>query len=105
MSEIIQYSQEQLFDIMREVMDPDLGLPIVDLGLIYTAVQTEDSIEVNFTLTSPACPVGDILQEEIRETLVNATGFDKVTVNIVWDPPWHQELMSEELRLALGFPI
>lgn len=105
MSEITMHTEEQLFDIIRDVMDPDLGLPIVDLGLVYSALQTGDSIEVNFTLTSPACPVGDILQEEIRETLVNATGLDKVTVNIVWDPPWSQERMSEELRLALGFPI
>lgn len=98
-------TNEELIEYLREVMDPDLGLPIVDLGLIYRAEAVDDHIEIDFTLTSPACPVGDLLEEEIRETAKARTGIDDVRVVLTWNPPWNQDLMTEELKLALGFPI
>jgi metal-sulfur cluster biosynthetic enzyme len=88
-----------------EVLDPDLGLPILDLGLIYRVDVADERVEIDFTLTSPACPVGDILLEDLQETVKARTGLTDVTAQIVWDPPWNKDMMSEELKLTLGIPI
>ncbi|NNM53101.1 MAG: DUF59 domain-containing protein [Spirochaetales bacterium] len=96
---------DEVYTALSEVLDPDLGLPILDLGLIYRVDVLEDRIEVDFTLTSPACPVGDLLVEDIRETVKARTAVENVQVQIVWDPPWSQEMMSDEMKLSLGFPI
>ena len=96
---------EEVYSAVGEVLDPDLGLPILDLGLIYRVDVHEDRIEIDFTLTSPACPVGDLLLEDLQETVKARTGMSNVTATIVWDPPWSKEMMSEELKLTLGIPI
>ena len=98
-------SVEEVYTALSEVLDPDLGLPILDLGLIYRVEAFEDRVEVDFTLTSPACPVGDLLLEDIRQTVQARTSVENVQVQIVWDPPWSQEMMSDEMKLSLGFPI
>jgi len=99
------YTQDQLIDFMREVVDPDLGLPIVDLGLIYRAEDKGDWIEVDITLTSPACPVGDMILEEVQEAVKGATGRQDIRAQIVWNPPWDKDMMSEEMKLMFGIPI
>jgi len=96
---------EELLDMLRDVLDPDLQLPIVDLGLVYRAQAFEDRIEVDITLTSPACPVGDIILEDVVSVMKERTGYEKVEAQIVWNPPWNKDLMSEELKLILGIPI
>jgi len=88
-----------------EVLDPDLGLPILDLGLIYRVDVVDNRVEIDFTLTSPACPVGDLLLEDLQETVKARTGLTDVSAQIVWDPPWNKDMMSEELKLTLGIPI
>lgn len=99
------YTQDQLIDFLRDVVDPDLGFPIVDLGLVYRAEDKGDWIEVDFTLTSPACPVGDLILEDIKAAITNATGVEDVRVQLVWNPPWDKDMMSEEMKLMLGIPI
>lgn len=96
---------EEVYSAVSEVLDPDLGLPILDLGLIYRVDVADDKVEIDFTLTSPACPVGDLLQEDLTETVKARTGVENVTATIVWDPPWDKDMMSEELKLTLGIPI
>ncbi len=96
---------EEVYSAVGEVLDPDLGLPILDLGLVYRVDVADDKIEIDFTLTSPACPVGDLLQEDLTETVKARTGIQNVTTTLVWDPPWDKDMMSEELKLTLGIPI
>src|SRR5690349_20138238 len=96
---------EEVYSAVGEVLDQDLGLPILDLGLVYRVDVADDKIEIDFTLTSPACPVGDLLQEDLQETVKARTGIEIVTATIVWDPPWDKDMMSEELKLTLGIPI
>jgi metal-sulfur cluster biosynthetic enzyme len=96
---------EDVYSAVGEVLDPDLGLPILDLGLIYRVDVVDDRVEIDFTLTSPACPVGDLLLEDLQETVKARTGVQNVTATIVWDPPWNKDMMSEELKLTLGIPI
>jgi len=96
---------EDVYAAVGEVLDPDLGLPILDLGLIYKVDVLEDRVEIDFTLTSPACPVGDILLDDLQETVKARTGVENVVARIVWDPPWNKDMMSEELKLTLGIPI
>jgi metal-sulfur cluster biosynthetic enzyme len=96
---------EDVYAAVGEVLDPDLGLPILDLGLIYKVDVQEDQVLIDLTLTSPACPVGDLLVEDLQETVKARTGVQNVTATIVWDPPWNQSMMSEELKITLGMPI
>jgi metal-sulfur cluster biosynthetic enzyme len=96
---------EEVYAAVGEVLDPDLGLPILDLGLIYKVEVNADKVEIDFTLTSPACPVGDMLVEDLQETVKARTGAQDVSATIVWDPPWNKDMMSEELKLTLGIPI
>lgn len=98
-------TSEEVTEILRDVVDPDLGLPIVDLGLIYRVDVFEDRIEVDITLTSPACPVGDMILDDIVDTIRARTDYENVQAQIVWNPPWNKDLMSDELKLTLGIPI
>ena len=90
---------------LRKVIDPELGINIVDLGLVYRLETRGPRIEVDFTLTYPGCPVGPQLRKEIVETLSRAAAGAEVEANIVWEPLWGPERMSEEARLSLGYPI
>jgi len=98
-------SSEQLLEELRVVLDPELGINIVDLGLVYRAEATAERVEVDFTLTYPGCPIGPELQGEIEQVLKDVTGTEEVRVNLVWEPLWGPERMTEEARLSLGYPI
>ena len=98
-------SREEILDVLRNVEDPELGLSIVDLGLVYRAESKEESIEVDFTLTYPGCPAEEIIRRDIVETLRDAFGVPTVEAAVVWTPLWGPERMTEEARVALGYPI
>lgn len=98
-------TESELFELLKPVMDPELGASIVDLGLIYRAEQGPEGIDVEFTLTSPGCPLGEELRTDIVLTLKRATGVDMVRANLVWSPPWDASMMTDELKLAFGVPI
>jgi metal-sulfur cluster biosynthetic enzyme len=98
-------SREEVMDVLKNVEDPELAFSIVDLGLVYRIDVRENAIEVDFTLTYPGCPAGDIIQRDIVETLHDAFGIVDVTATTVWSPMWGPERMSEEARVALGYPI
>lgn len=94
-------------DVVREVLqervfDPELGMNVVDLGLIYDVQVGADSISVDMTLTSPGCPLAGTLAAQVEEVLRQAfEGYD-VEVSLVWEPPWTPEMMSEEARRQFG---
>ncbi len=98
-------SREEVLDVLKNVEDPELALSIIDLGLVYRVDVKDNAIEVDFTLTYPGCPAEDIIRKDIVETLHDAFGLVDVKPTTVWTPLWGPERMSEEARVALGYPI
>jgi len=90
-------------DALSNVIDPELGLDFVELGLIYEIEVDESEVYVTFTLTSPGCPIGPQVSEQIREYVLELEGVDKVHPKMVFSPPWTPELMSEDAKFALGY--
>lgn len=99
------YSEQELLDILRTVEDPELGYSIVDLGLVYRVEQAGDAIEIDYTVTSPTCPIGEQLRTDIVLKVRQATGNGNIRANLVWFPPWTAERASDDIRLELGYPI
>lgn len=94
---------EALLAALREVYDPEIPVNIVDLGLIYRLdVDAVGDVVVEMTLTAPACPVAGEMPRQVAETLAGVGGAGRVEVRLVWDPPWSQERMAEDAKLALG---
>lgn len=89
---------------LSEVPDPELGISIVDLGLIYkVSIDKKGNIEVLMTLTTMGCPLFDLIREPIEQGLMNIPGVKNVTVNLTFEPPWSVEKMSKEAKIKLGF--
>ncbi len=99
-------SKGNVIETLKKVIDPEIGLNIVDVGLIYRVeVEDAENVEVDFTLTTPGCPLGDTINNDIVTVLREDLGFVNVVTNLVWNPPWSLDFMSEEARLDLGYPI
>ena len=93
----------QIVEAIRKIYDPEIPVNIYDLGLIYRLeVDPAGVVEVDMTLTAPACPVADTLPGEVGRMIEIVPGVSEAVVRLVWDPPWGQELMTEEARLELG---
>jgi metal-sulfur cluster biosynthetic enzyme len=95
----------EVLDALSRVIDPEIGLNIVDIGLVYRVDVDDEHVEVDFTLTSLGCPLADTIIADIRKEVTEATGIDDIQANIVWNPPWSLDFMSEDARLQLGYPI
>jgi metal-sulfur cluster biosynthetic enzyme len=94
---------EEVTEALTNVIDPELGLDFVELGLIY-GIEVEDGhVHVTFTLTSPGCPIGPQVSEQIEEFVGELDGVEAVESTMVFTPPWSPEKMSEEAKFALGF--
>jgi len=95
---------EEVREVLSTVEDPELRMSIVDLGLVYgVAVEEDGLVTVDLTLTSPACPIGPMLQGMIYHKVSQIPGVEDVEVNLVWTPPWDPRTMaSEDVKLALG---
>jgi FeS assembly SUF system protein len=92
-----------VIDVLLDIYDPEIPVSIYELGLVYTVDVGEDGkIDIDMTLTSPACPVAGTLPVEVQERVRLIEGVRDCDVNIVWDPPWHPGLMSEAAKLSLG---
>lgn len=89
-------------DALREVMDPELGVNLVDLGLIYSVKIEGRSVRVAMTLTTPGCPMHDSLAEGVQIALLGLEEIDDAQVDVVWDPPWHPSMMTDAGRAQLG---
>ncbi|HEV2999258.1 MAG TPA: metal-sulfur cluster assembly factor [Solirubrobacteraceae bacterium] len=88
---------------LSNVIDPELGLDFVELGLIYGVDVEGSSVHVTFTLTTPACPIGPQVTEQIEEFVGELDGVDEVTSSMVFSPPWSPDKMSEDAKFALGY--
>ena len=95
---------EELRAALRKVVDPEVGINIVDLGLVYAIAQDRHGVTVDLTMTSPACPMGEsiVAEAEYELAAVLPTSLS-VAVNLVWDPPWSPALMSDRARETLGW--
>jgi metal-sulfur cluster biosynthetic enzyme len=95
-------------DILRQaltqVIDPEVGMNIVDLGLVYDIRIAAERIEVDITMTTPACPMSSMIAEQAREVILAALPAEtEVMVNLVWDPPWDASMMSDHAREHFGW--
>ena len=95
-------SPQKLLDRLDEIVDPELGISIVKLGLIYHVSEENGVVNVLMTLTTPACPLSDIIEMQVRKKLEAQRGVKKVNVEFTFDPPWSIERIPEEVRLQLG---
>ena len=96
--------EEKVIDAIRTVYDPEIPVNIYDLGLIY-AIQVDDAsgkVHVRMTLTAPGCPVAGSLVQQVEQRVENIDEVPSATVELVWDPPWNREMMSEAAQLELG---
>ena len=96
-------TREQVFDALRAVEDPELGMDIVELGLLYDAEIDNSHVKVTYSLTSMGCPVGPLIEQQIVETVKAMDGVEDCEPDLTWDPPWSPELMSEDAKFILGF--
>jgi len=95
----IPISEKNLYySVINEVIDPDIGIGVADMGLIYEAVETNGTINVKMTLTSMGCPAGPQLIASVKEVLKKKSAVKKAEVELVWDPPWTPEFMKKELK-------
>jgi metal-sulfur cluster biosynthetic enzyme len=96
-------SEEDVMDALSNVIDPELGLDFVELGLIYGVEVSEGNVQVTFTLTTPGCPIGPQVNEQIEEFVGELEGVSSVSCQMVFTPAWSPEMMSEDAKFALGF--
>ncbi len=94
--------REQVFDALRGVEDPELGMDVVDLGLVYDVEVDGSSVKVIHSLTSMGCPAGPMIQEDIHRAASEVEGVEAVQVDLTWDPPWTPERMSDDAKFILG---
>jgi len=94
---------EEVTEALTNVIDPELGLDFVELGLIYDVEVDDGDVAITFTLTSPGCPIGPQVSEQIQEFVGDVEGVEEVRSNMVFSPPWTPERMSEDAKFALGF--
>jgi metal-sulfur cluster biosynthetic enzyme len=96
-------TKEEVIDALRGVEDPELGMDIVELGLLYDVEVEGPKVKVIHTLTSMGCPVGPMIQENIDQIARAIPDVDDVEVELTWDPPWSPEKMSDDAKFILGF--
>jgi metal-sulfur cluster biosynthetic enzyme len=100
----VSASAEEVLEALRAVEDPEAAMSIVDLGLVYDVQCAEQQVKVDMTLTSPSCPLGPYMVDEVIAAVRAAVpGMPDVQVNLVWDPPWTPERMSEAARARFGW--
>lgn len=97
--------QEKVIDVLKTVYDPEIPVNIYDLGLIYRIELENNNTElsVDMTLTAPNCPAADFIMEDVRQKLETIQGLTRVEVNLVFEPEWNKDMMSEEAKVELGF--
>ncbi|MCF8179091.1 MAG: metal-sulfur cluster assembly factor [Sulfuritalea sp.] len=96
--------EETIRDILRQVIDPEVGMNIVDLGLVYRVDATPARVLIEMTMTSPACPLGDMIIENIRDALAPSLPPDCVAdIQLVWEPPWQPSMMNATAKEHFGW--
>ena len=96
--------EDTIVTVLKTIYDPEIPVDIYELGLIYEVkIDKEDNVEIEMTLTSPNCPVAETMPKEVEEKVAYILGVKSAKVNIVFDPAWTKDMMSEEAQLELGF--
>ena len=95
--------EEEVTEALTNVIDPELGLDFVELGLVYGIQIDGPNVKVTFTLTTPACPIGPQVAEQMQEFVGELDGVDSVETEMVFSPPWSPDKMSEDAKFALGY--
>ncbi len=96
-------NEEIIRESLKGILDPELGLNIVDLGLVYDINIHDGDVRVAYTLTAMGCPIGPMISEQIEETVMALPGVKNVVADLTFSPPWDPSRMSDELREELGF--
>src|SRR5919201_4046265 len=96
-------TKEEVIEALRAVEDPELGMDIVELGLLYDVEVEGPKVHVTFSLTSMGCPVGPMIEQQIVETVHDLPGVEQVEPELTWNPPWSPERMSDDAKFILGF--
>ena len=95
--------KDQIIVEIKKIYDPEIPVNIYELGLIYDIkVKNKNTVKVKMTLTSPNCPVAESLPKEVKDSIMQVEGIDKVDLDLVWDPPWDKSMMSESAKLELN---
>jgi metal-sulfur cluster biosynthetic enzyme len=96
-------TKDEVIEAMRMVEDPELGMDIVDLGLLYDVEIEGAKVKVIHSLTSMGCPAGPMIQEDIHNVAASLEGVEQVEVELTWEPPWTPDKMSDDAKFILGF--
>ena len=96
--------EEKIVAMLKTVYDPEIPVNVYDLGLIYNIdVSDNGEVVLDMTLTAPNCPAADFIMEDIRQKIESVEGVNSATINLVFEPEWDKDMMSEEAKLELGF--
>jgi FeS assembly SUF system protein len=96
--------ENKIIEMLKTIYDPEIPVDIFELGLIYEVrIDDEKNVAIEMTLTSPNCPVAESLPKEVEDKVASVESVKSAAVNIVFDPPWDKDMMSEEAKLELGF--
>ena len=94
--------KNKIIEEIRKIYDPELPVNIYELGLIYDVVIDKSHVKIKMTLTTPNCPVAESLPKEVKEGAMQVEGIDDVNLELVWDPPWNKDMMSDAAKLELN---
>ena len=94
--------KNKIIDEIRKIYDPELPVNIYDLGLIYDVQVLREKAKIKMTLTTPNCPVAESLPKEVKEAAMQVEGIKEVDLELVWDPPWNKDMMSDAAKLELN---
>ena len=96
--------EERIIAMLKTVYDPEIPVNIYDLGLIYKIdLQDDGDVSIDMTLTAPNCPAADVIMEDVRQKVDSVEGVNSSVINLVFEPEWDKDMMSEEAKLELGF--
>jgi len=95
-------TEATVWNVLRQVIDPEIGCNIVDLGLVYSIAINGGKVSVQMTLTTRGCPMHESIAQGVQMALLGLEGVEEAEVEVVWDPPWNPEMMSEHGRAAIG---
>ena len=96
-------TRERVLESLKSVFDPELGINIVDLGLVYEVEISEGAVHIEYTLTTMGCPIGPLIEQQMQQLLSTVDGVETVDAEMVIRPAWSPEMMSEEAKAALGY--
>jgi len=96
--------EEKIVEYLRTVVDPEIAVDIYSLGLVYKIDLADDgALNIDMTLTAPNCPMADFIMEDVNQKMASINGVTSVNVNLVYEPEWNKDMMSDEAKLELGF--